>query len=139
VGYKTSQYLRFGWCGARLDDVMNYAPARVTWLLITAVACVLPGFSGNKAWRVALDQRTILLGPNSGWSEAATAGALQRRIVGPIWLGGRMVTDLWVGDAGDPALGGGGDVVRAMVLALSTALATVAVGGLIILQTWSRP
>ena len=32
VGYKTPRYLRFGWCGARLDDVMNFVPARVTWL-----------------------------------------------------------------------------------------------------------
>ena len=34
VGYKTPQYLRFGWCGARLDDVMNYVPARLTWLAL---------------------------------------------------------------------------------------------------------
>ena len=36
VGYKTPRYLRFGWCGARLDDVMNFVPARLTWLLIAA-------------------------------------------------------------------------------------------------------
>ena len=34
VGYKTPRYLRFGWCGARLDDVMNFVPARLTWLVI---------------------------------------------------------------------------------------------------------
>ena len=38
VGYKTPQYLRFGWCGARLDDVMNYVPARLTWFVIVCVA-----------------------------------------------------------------------------------------------------
>ena len=38
VGYKTPQYLRFGWCGARLDDVMNYLPARLTWFVIVCVA-----------------------------------------------------------------------------------------------------
>ncbi|MGH8185145.1 MAG: adenosylcobinamide-phosphate synthase CbiB, partial [Steroidobacteraceae bacterium] len=38
VGYKTPKYLRFGWCGARLDDAMNYVPARATWILIAVVA-----------------------------------------------------------------------------------------------------
>ena len=110
VGYKTPRYLRFGWCGARLDDVMNYVPARLTWLVIVVVATVLPGFSGRKAWRVGLDQHAVLLGPNSGWSEAATAGALERRIVGPIWLKGVQVTDVWIGDVSDPPLEAARDV-----------------------------
>ena len=38
VGYKTPLYLRFGWCGARLDDVMNWLPARINWLLIALCA-----------------------------------------------------------------------------------------------------
>ncbi len=38
VGYKSERYLRFGWCGARSDDLMNWIPARITWLLIAAVA-----------------------------------------------------------------------------------------------------
>jgi len=113
VGYKTPRYLRFGWCGARLDDVMNYLPARMTWLIIAAVALAVPGCSTRKAWTVGLRQHALLLGPNSGWSEAATAGAIQRRIVGPIWLKGVMVTDLWIGDAGDPPLETAADMTRA--------------------------
>src|SRR5262249_6185055 len=74
AGYKTPLYRRFGWCGARLDDAMNYLPARLTWLVMAAIAFLLPGYSGRKAWRVGLDQHAVLLGPNSGWSEAATAG-----------------------------------------------------------------
>jgi adenosylcobinamide-phosphate synthase len=65
------------------------------------MAALLPAFSGRKGWRVGLGQHGLLLGPNSGWSEAATAGALQRQIVGPIWLQGVLVTDLWIGDASD--------------------------------------
>ncbi len=134
VGYKTPRYLRFGWCGARLDDVMNYVPARLTWLVIACVALVAPGWSGRKAWRIGLDQHAVLLGPNSGWSEAATAGALERRIVGPIWLKGQQVTDLWVGDPSDPPLSTATDVSRAMVLTIATGLVVV---GLAVATVWS--
>jgi adenosylcobinamide-phosphate synthase len=116
VGYKTPQYLHFGWCGARLDDVMNYVPARLTWLAIVMVGGVLPRLSGLKAWRVGLAQHQQLPGPNSGWSEAAAAGALQRRLVGPIWRDGVQVTDLWIGDPLDPPLAESTDVTRAMLL-----------------------
>jgi adenosylcobinamide-phosphate synthase len=134
VGYKTPQYLRFGWCGARLDDVMNYLPARLTWLVIAGLAFILPGFSGRKAWSVGLAQHAVLLGPNSGWSEAATAGAIQRRIVGPIWLRGAMVTDLWVGDPADPPLAEAGDVRRAMALTATAGAVIAAVASAIIWQ-----
>ena len=128
VGYKTDRYLRFGWCGARLDDVMNYVPARLTWLVIVGVAAALPGYSGSKAWSVGLRQHALLAGPNSGWSEAATAGALQRRLVGPIWLKGMQVTDLWIGDPGDASLESSTDVTRAMALSVLSGLFIAAAG-----------
>ena len=126
VGYKTSHYLRFGWCGARLDDLMNFVPARLTWFVIVVVAALLPKYSGRKAWRVGLEQHALLLGPNSGWSEAATAGALQRRIVGPIWLNGAQVTDLWIGDRRDPELSTSADVTRAIALVVITGIVVAA-------------
>ena len=134
VGYKTPRYLRFGWCGARLDDVMNYLPARATWLVTTAIAAVLPGYSGWKAWSVGLRQHRLMLGPNSGWSEAAIAGALQRQLVGPIWLNGVLVTDLWIGDASDPPLETAEDVRRALTLVVSIGLAFAAVASLLLLR-----
>lgn len=134
VGNKTARYLQFGWCGARLDDVMNYLPARVTWLVIAALATVLPAYSGPKAWRVGLRQHALLLGPNSGWSEAATAGALERRIVGPIWLRGVQVTDLWIGDASDPPLATARDMTRAMVLVASSGLVVAGIGSSVLVR-----
>ena len=131
VGNKTPRYLKFGWCGARLDDVMNFIPARFTWILISIVAVFMPGCSAAKALRIGWTQHAILPGPNSGWSEAATAGGIQRKLIGPIWMGGGLVTDVWVGDAGDsPAGEDSADVWRASVLVCATGLvlAAVAVG-----------
>jgi adenosylcobinamide-phosphate synthase len=131
VGYKTPRYLQFGWCGARLDDVMNFVPARITWLLIAAVAVVVPRLSPRKALVAGLRQHAVLPGPNSGWSEAATAGAIQRRLVGPIWIDQRLVTDRWIGDLSDPPAGSHDDVIAALLLVVmsgcvAAALATVA-------------
>jgi adenosylcobinamide-phosphate synthase len=122
VGYKTPAYLRFGWCGARLDDIMNWLPARITWLMIALCAAVLPGYSGAKALRVGWQQHALIPGPNSGWSEAAAAGAIQRRLIGQIWRQGKLVTDLWLGDASDPPAGGNADIHRTSVLVTATGL-----------------
>ena len=113
VGYRTERYLRFGWCGARLDDVMNFMPARLTWLLLSFVALFVPGCSSRKALRIGWQQHTILPGPNSGWSEAAAAGAVGCRLVGPIWMNGALVTERWVGDPADPPLATGVQFERA--------------------------
>jgi adenosylcobinamide-phosphate synthase len=134
VGFKTPKYLRFGWCGARLDDVMNYLPARLTWLLIVLVAVVLPSCSARKAFAIGISQSGLFPSPNSGWSEAATAGAIQRRLVGPIWRGGQLVTDLWIGDPRDPEAATHDDVKRAIVLNIAAGFlaAALACGALLL-------
>ncbi len=116
VGYKTPPYLHFGWCGARLDDLMNWVPARLTWLLLALTAVLVPGCSVLSALRVGWTQHGILPSPNSGWSEAATAGAIQRRLVGPIWMQGRLVTDVWLGDPAFPPTETAADYRRATAL-----------------------
>lgn len=137
VGYKTPRYLRFGWCGARLDDVMNFVPARITWLLIAAVALVVPRSSPRKALVVGLQQHAVLPGPNSGWSEAATAGAIQRRLVGPIWIERRIVTDTWIGDPSDPPAGSHHDVIAALALVVVTGCVAAALASVVLLVVQS--
>ncbi len=105
VGNRSPRYVRFGWFSARTDDVLNWVPARLTWLLIAVVAMVIPGCSARRALAVGWRQHAIVPGPNSGWSEAATAGAIQRRLVGPIVVGGQVLTELWVGDGRMPPAG----------------------------------
>jgi adenosylcobinamide-phosphate synthase len=116
VGYKTPRYLRFGWCGARLDDLMNWIPARITWLLLSAVSLFIPGCSARWALIVGWRQHAIIPGPNAGWSESAIAGAIRRKLIGPIWARGELVTDIWIGHPGDPPAATHGDVMRGVVL-----------------------
>jgi adenosylcobinamide-phosphate synthase len=129
VGYKTPRYLQFGWCGARADDVMNYVPARITWLLITAAATFTPRCSARKAYVIGWRQHGWLPGPNAGWSEAAAAGAIERRLVGPIWNHGTLVTDIWIGDPRDPPAGSADDVSRALTLVLGAGLVATVLAG----------
>jgi adenosylcobinamide-phosphate synthase len=123
VGYKNERYLRFGWFGARLDDVLNWVPARLSVPLLAAAAAMVPGCSPRACWRVGLSQHALLPGPNKGWGETAAAGALRIRLAGPIWKDGRQVNDLWIGPAEAPEGGRPGDVTRMIRLAyFATAL-----------------
>lgn len=128
VGYRTDRYRDFGWCGARLDDLLNLLPARATWLLIALAAALVPGASGRAALRAGWRQHAVVPGPNSGWSEAALAGAIRRRLAGPIRLGGRLVTDTWIGDPGAAPGGSAEDYRRARrTVVLAAGLATMSV------------
>ncbi len=127
VGYKTERYLRFGWCGARLDDVANFLWARWSAVLISGLGAIVPGCSARKAWRAAFAGHALVPGPNSGWPEAATAGAIQRRLIGPIYKNGVLVADVWLGDPGDPAGADAGDLRRTYVLVVLATLVTFAV------------
>ena len=135
VGYKTPQYLKFGWCGARLDDLMNLVPARLTWLLIVLVAAFVPSASARKALAVGWRQHAVVPGPNAGWSEAAIAGALQRRLIGPIWFRGRLVTQVWLGDAEDSPANSAGDF-RLAEIVICWASAAVTVASIALLVTF---
>jgi adenosylcobinamide-phosphate synthase len=123
VGYKTPRYLRFGWCGARLDDVLNYVPARMAWVILGLSALPFPNLSPRKGWHIGLQQHAVLPGPNPGWSEATMAGVLQIRLIGPIWKDGVPVTDVWIGDPKDPE---GGtrrhDLIRAIRVTVTASL-----------------
>ncbi|GAA4742971.1 cobalamin biosynthesis protein [Modestobacter marinus] len=124
VGYRSPRYARFGWAAARLDDVLNWAPARLTALLTVAVA-PLAGGSPAGAWRAWQRDGAAHPSPNAGRCEAALAGALELRLGGRNVYGSRVEERPTLGDGQPPTRG---DIRRAARLsrAVWTAAATLA-------------
>jgi adenosylcobinamide-phosphate synthase len=80
-GYRTERYLQFGRFAARVDDVCNFLPARLSGLCVVLAAALLR-YDGAAAWRVFLQDRLKSSSPNSGHTEAAVAGALNIQLGG---------------------------------------------------------
>lgn len=97
VGYKNERYLLFGQASARFDDLANWLPARLTGLLMVAVA-PLVGLSAKDALRVMLRDGRNHSSPNSGVPEAAAAGALGVRLGGTNRYFGKPVEKPTIGD-----------------------------------------
>ncbi len=94
IGHRTPRHNAFGWAAARIDDIANLAPARLTGALFAAVS-VRPGAALATMWRDARHHRS----PNAGWPEAAMAGALAVRLSGPRIYAGRQSEEPWVNRA----------------------------------------
>lgn len=114
IGHKTERYLAFGWAAARLDDVLNFIPARLTALLVSGAALLVKGADPASAWRIARRDARKHDSPNAGWPEAALAGALDFRLGGARRYGGELI-DLPEFGEGRDALGPG-DIDRALML-----------------------
>jgi adenosylcobinamide-phosphate synthase len=88
VGYKNDRYAHFGFASARLDDVFNFVPARLTaWLLWLSMG--LAGFNSPNAWRIMRRDAIKHPSPNAGISEAMMAGALSVQLGGTNYYGGK--------------------------------------------------
>lgn len=98
IGHRTARYEMFGKAAARLDDLVNLIPARLSGLCF-ALAGQAPGRALGLMWRDAGQHRS----PNAGWPEAALAGALHIRLSGPRSYGTELCDEPWVNaDAPDP-------------------------------------
>lgn len=97
VGYKNQRYLRMGWASARMDDLLNYIPARLSALLLVSAA-PLAGCSASGALRIALRDRLKHPSPNSGHPEAAAAGALCVQLGGTATYSGVSSLKEYIGD-----------------------------------------
>ena len=125
VGYKNEKYLHFGWFSARLDDVMNFIPSRITGVLIMIAGFIL-GKNGINGFKTMVSDGRKHLSPNSGVSEAAMAGVLGLRLGGPCLYKGKLRRNPYIGQAKretDPVL-----IQQALVIAFLVSFLMVSSG-----------
>lgn len=97
VGYKNERYQYFGTAAARLDDVLNYIPARISaWIMI--LASCLAGLNGKNAAKIYRRDRSKHASPNSAHTEAVMAGALEIQLAGDAWYFGKLHKKPFIGD-----------------------------------------
>ena len=120
VGYKNETYLLFGRASARIDDVANFIPARLSVLVIFFAAFLLSAQRGLSALKTGISQGRRHKSPNAGYPEASFAGALGIRMGGPSVYHGNLVDKPYIGEQfNDPDLHG---ITRACELMMLSAL-----------------
>ncbi len=101
VGYRNERYEHFGTCAARLDDVLNFLPARISGVLL-CLAAPLVGLDLRSAFHIFRRDRLKHKSPNSAHTEAAAAGALHVQLAGSNYYFGRLVEKPTIGDPDRP-------------------------------------
>ena len=100
VGYKNEKYLYFGRAAARLDDLVNYIPSRISaWLMICAAFIGGKSYSGRQAYKIYKRDNRKHASPNSAQTESVCAGALGIRLAGDACYFGKTVKKPFIGDA----------------------------------------
>lgn len=123
VGYKNERYLHLGWASARMDDLVNFLPARLTAVLMI-IAAPLIGLSARNAAAMTLRDRLNHPSPNSAHPESAAAGALGIRLGGPSTYGGRESVKQYIGEPLHPI---DGRAYRSMIRLMFAATLIMAV------------
>lgn len=98
LGYKNDKYLYFGRCAAKLDDVANYLPARLSGWLMTA-GTLFVGLDTRQAYKIFRRDCRNHASPNSAQTESVMAGALQVQLAGNAWYFGTLYEKPSIGDA----------------------------------------
>ena len=135
VGHKNEKYIRFGWASARLDDMANYIPARISAVLIP-MASFLCGCSLKGSLRIAYRDGRKHESPNSGIPEAAIAGALGIQIGGTSTYQGEIVEKPFIGDAKNPLTTKSIDVAIKIMYVTSILFMFCGIGVILCLKYW---
>ena len=121
IGHLDDRYRDFGWASARIDDAMNWIPARIAGVLI----CI----AGGRGWRMMLRDAAEHLSPNSGWPESAMAGAMGVQLGGGAAYDGEWIARAPLGDGPRPLPA---DLSRAIGIYCRACLALWLIVGVII-------
>lgn len=97
VGYKNERYIFFGKCAAKLDDIANYLPSRISAVLLIVVSFIL-GMNAKGAYSIFRRDRFKHSSPNSAQTESACAGALNIRLAGNAYYFGKLYEKPFIGD-----------------------------------------
>lgn len=97
IAYKNDRYLYFGRAAAKLDDIMNFIPARLSAVFMIAAAFLF-GMDGKQAGRIFLRDRFNHASPNSAQTESVCAGALGVQLAGDAWYFGKRYEKKTIGD-----------------------------------------
>ena len=125
IGHRSPRHHAFGRVAARIDDAVNWVPARMAGGLVALAALAVPGARPGRAWRTMLRDAPRHSSPNAGWPEAAMAGALGLALLGPRHYEGEAAADqAWLGDGRRDATAGD---LRRTVRVFAAACALVAV------------
>ena len=125
IGHRSPRHRAFGRWAARLDDAVNWVPARIAGALVGVAAAFVPGGAPGRAWRTMVRDAPKHSSPNAGWPEAAMAGALGLALLGPRRYEGEAAGDeAWLGDGRAEATA---DDLRRTVRVFAVACALVAV------------
>jgi len=126
IGHRTERHEAFGWAAARIDDIANFVPARLTGVLFAAIGA-RPREALASMTSDARKHRSI----NAGWPEAAIAGALGVRLCGPRFYHGELAAEPWLNEsARDP---GAHDIMQGLRLYIR---AMACLGGLLAVLTF---
>ena len=96
VGYKNETYIQFGKASAKIDDALNYIPARISVPVIALAGWILTG-GGARSLKTAIREGAHHSSPNAGYAEAAFAGALAVKLNGPNYYHGKLVDKPYIG------------------------------------------
>lgn len=130
LGYKNETYLHFGWAAARLDDIANFVPARITGALLLLAALVLR-LDVKRAWLAMMRDAPGHPSPNSGIPEAGVAGALGVRLGGQNYYQGMPAFRAYMGQ---PLHGLGPGHIRQTVAIMYVTAGLFSLCGLIFIQ-----